>query len=62
MIQNDIGRCCPIRVDPAQIKEAVWLWATKQSMEMAKQQMDQTLQAVAKVTEPGKGTVLDVRV
>ncbi|HWI52923.1 MAG TPA: hypothetical protein VNT01_12365 [Symbiobacteriaceae bacterium] len=40
----------------------MWLWATKQSMEMAKQQMDQTLQAVAKVTEPGKGTVLDVRV
>ncbi|HYG60796.1 MAG TPA: hypothetical protein VD902_22190 [Symbiobacteriaceae bacterium] len=53
-----------LRVGPEQVKEAVWMWALKQSMELAKIQNAQTLQTATSapvVSEPGKGTVIDVR-
>lgn len=47
------------------MKEAVWLWALKQTMEIAQVQHTQTLQSLTQApaaSEPGKGTLIDVKV
>ena len=53
-----------MEIGAVRVGQETSVWTVKQSLELSKQQMTETLKGLAIVgsTEPGKGTLLDVRV